>query len=361
MTDKIYLKINGLNISRFVDKLINKGLCLQELKFGSNYVKFCVKRKDFDLFKSICKKERKCYEIISRSSIKNLFNGLRFCLGFVLAVVLTVSYLIAFSGVVESVKISYDSADNYDISKVEKILDEYGIKEGGYTKFSSKEIEQMLMTGLDDISGCSVIKKGSNLSVYIYPEVNNSVKSKELISKYDAVITEIDVFAGQSNFKVGDVVKRGDVLVFDETEAKASVKGKAYFSTSKIYNEKQQNVVYTGKYFVNHSVSMFNKNLYKQNKNNIFSQYLTKKCGFYLCENYFLPIFVESEYVFEIEIEEQIIPFEECEIDIKRELVDELKKNSNIDINESDISFSIVRDGSYVRIDCYAEIETELI
>jgi hypothetical protein len=139
------------------------------------------------------------------------------------------------------------------------------------------------------------------------------------------------------------------------------VKGRACFSTSKIYNEKQQSIVYTGRYFVNHGVNIFNKKLYKQRKNNTFSQYLTKKCSFYLCENYFLPIFVESEYIFEIEIEEQIIPFEECEIDIKRELANELKKNSAVDINDNDISFSVVRDGSYVRIDCYAEVETGLI
>ena len=74
-----------------------------------------------------------------------------------------------------------------------------------------------------------------------------------------------------------------------------------------------------------------------------------------------MPIVCEEEIVFEVEIKEEFVSFESQEEKIKNDLFLKLKnENLNIDFEQAKISYSVVRDGEFVRVDCYAEIEMEI-
>ena len=361
MIEKIKIKVEGMNLYRLVDRLVLAGVCLLNLKIKP-YVLTCeIDSYYFDLFKNVCKKERKDFKIVSRFGIKNVFGYTKKLLGFLLAVVIAGSYLFSFQKMIFKLNISYSSADDYDLSKVVHVLNENGVNEGSLVELSAKEIESILIKNVDDIVGCRVIKDGSVLSICVYPEIKNNQLEKSLSSKYDAVITKIEVFSGSALKRVGDVVRVGDLLIESDTQASGVIEGKVYFSVSEIYNEKQQIVKFTGRSFCNREFKILQKTIAKDMKTNNYSQYLTKNCIFSLNNNLFIPIICEEEIVYEVEIEDKIIPFLEKESEIKNRLFERLVELSGMALDEGRVSYSVVRDGSYVRVDCFVEIEMSLI
>lgn len=357
---RVKVKVEGLNLLRLIDKLVASEVCLLNLKIKPYSFVCEIDETFFEKFKTVCKREKKEFKIVGGFSLKKLLGESRKMLGFLLAIIISSSYLFSFNKVVFKLDVSYLSSSSYDMTKVVKVLDENNVRQGAYLKMSAKEIESLLIKSVDDISGCRVIKDGSVLSICVYPEVK-SAPSKVLISKFDAVITRQEIFSGNAKHKVGDVVKKGEILVESDEQSSGVIEGKVYFSAGEIYNENQQVVTFTGRKFYNRKFKIFQKTLINDTKTNIFSQYLTKKCVFSLNKNLFIPIVCEEEIVYEVEIKNKIIGFKEKETEIKTRLKEQLKEQVGEMFDENKITFSVVRDGSYVRVDCYAEIEMSLI
>lgn len=358
---RVKVKIEGLNLLRLIDKLVASEVCLLNLKIKPYSFVCEIDESFFDKFKTVCKREKKDFKIVGGFSLKKLLGETKKMLGFLLAIIISSSYLFSFNKVVFKLDVSYVSGSSYDMSKVIRVLDDNDVRQGAYLKISAKEIESLLIKNVDDISGCRVIKDGSVLSICVYPEVK-SASSKVLVSKFDAVITRQEIFSGNAKHKVGDVVKQGEVLVESDEQSSGVIEGKVYFSASEIYNENQQIVTFTGRRFYNRKFKLFQKTLINDTKTNIFSQYLSKKCVFSLNKNLFIPIICEEEIVYEVEIKNKIVPFLEKEDEIKMRLLDDVKRLAGDEFfRENNVTFSIVRDGSYVRVDCFFEIEMSLI
>ena len=82
MIEKIKIKVEGMNLYRLVDRLVLAGVCLLNLKIKP-YVLICeIDSYYFDLFKNVCKKERKDFKIVSRFGIQNVFAYTKKLLGF---------------------------------------------------------------------------------------------------------------------------------------------------------------------------------------------------------------------------------------------------------------------------------------
>lgn len=71
---------------------------------------------------------------------------------------------------------------------------------------------------LDGVSSASVEVRGNTLFVDVYEELEKvelfgGTDYEDSLSKYDGVITRIYLYSGSTDFKAGDVVKKGDVLI----------------------------------------------------------------------------------------------------------------------------------------------------
>lgn len=358
--DKVKVGIDGLNLSKIINLLVQNNICVTDIKIKNGRLTFFAQKQDFEKIAKICQINNKSISILSNYSIINFIKNFKYKLGFVLAFFLSFAYLFSFNNVIMNLKIKNAGEVVYDLSKVKNLLSSNGVSGGKFINFSSKEIEDILINNLDDIYGCSVLKVGSNLEILIYPEIKNNDVKKEMVSKFDAVITELEIYSGSSKFNVGDIVKRGDVLIFDDSQASGKIKGKVYFSGYEIFNERRQKIKYTGNYFSNKTISLFAKNLYKQSKNNNYSQYLTKKCDFYINNNFFLPVVCSEEFVFEVEIFEEILDFKDYEEEIKERLFLSIKNDCGFDVEKSAVTYSVVREGDLVRVDCFVEVEVDL-
>ena len=362
MNNLLKIKIKGLNLIRIIDWLINKGVIISNLIVRKNYIIFNISDSDVKFLKQVCEKERKKYIVIYKFSVNVLFKKLASSFGLILSAIILFCYVFAENVCLYKVNVLNDSNYDYNVSKIYNYLNDIGVK-SGVNRFGINlaKVEDFVEGKFDDISRCVVDLCGGNLTVKIYPEKEKfEPKSNNLKSKYDAVVSDIEVFAGRQNCNLGDIVKPGDDLILFDGFASGKVRGKVYFSDSILYNEVQQNKVYTGNFYSNKTISIFNKNLIKQQNISNYSNYLTKKCDFYLI-NAFIPIKCEEVFYFEYDIIEEVVKYDIVEDKIKEELLSGVRLKIPNDAEELAVNYSVVKEGNLVRVDCIVETVVDLI
>ncbi len=363
MKNKIKIKLFGLNLSKIVNHLISKNIIVFDLVSKGKYSTFYIYEKDFLIFDECCKFYKKEYIILERKNLKSFLTKIPCFFGVFFALILIACYIFSYNFILFDIKVVNETNLYYDTEKVKNILKDNNINFGTNIKrLNSNEIEKIILGDLDNLSGCSVLLNGGCLEIKIIPEIKiENKKQKQIFSKYDAVLTDVKIFSGNSTLKVGDVVKMGDLLIDSNGESMGEFKGNVYFSSTKVYNKINQSKKFTGRYFVNKEYFIFNKSLFKRHNINHFSKYLTKKCDFYVMENYFLPIKCVSEYYFEYEIEEYVVEFEEVESELKKQLYDEVCGNIPNDTEIINVYYSVVEEGNLTRVDCFVEVNMSII
>lgn len=363
MTDYVCVKISGLNLLRIIDKLIKKNVFVSDVITKQRYIKFTIANGDLCVLDKICKQERKFYTIVYKSGVKQIFSRVPYMLGTFLAFILISTFIYSYSLFVYSVELSYKSNLDYDIEKVNAVLVDNGVVSGiRKNKFSISDISNLIMLNLDDVESCQVMFKGSKLFITIFPATKKyEVDTENLCSKYDAVILNAEAFSGNLKVKAGDIVKKGDVLIENQNGATGEVFGKVYFTATKIYNEKQQKITYTGRTFNLREFLIAQKWSIKNNVICPFNRYEVEVKNYYVAKNLFLPVLCTEKIYREIEINEFEIPFESVEEEIKNEVYEQAKLKIADETTITNVSYSIVNDSNYTRIDCFIETKMSLI
>lgn len=363
MSQDVRVKIYGLNLSRLINRLINEGVLINKINIKDKFILFSIRCVDLNILDKICKLEHKKYEIVKRYKIGGSIKKVPYLFGSIFAFVIIFCYMFSIGLHINDVCVFNETNLDYDLKKIEKFLSDNQI-ESGVNKniLNSKNIESLILKNFDDLFGCTVEIEGNLLSVKIYPIAKKyEIGKQDIFSKYDAVVTKVDIFAGDSNVKVGDLVKQNDLLIKNNNGADGEIYGKVYFNSSKIYNQKKQNIVYSGNVQSFKTIKLFNKILYKQENNCNYSKYLTKKCDFYLTDKYIIPIICEEVFYFECEISEEIVPFEKVENDFKQKLYEETIMKIPQDAEIIKTTYSVIQEGDYTRVDCFVETIISLI
>ena len=87
MSGIIKIRIEGLNFNKIVNALIDEGVYLKNIKTRVKNVSFEIYEKQFEKFKTICKKFHKRYIILSKNNLINYIKHLRYYLGFLFATI----------------------------------------------------------------------------------------------------------------------------------------------------------------------------------------------------------------------------------------------------------------------------------
>lgn len=363
MNNLVQVKISGLNLIRIIDKLISKNVPIYNLTRKPKYIKFTISENRLDILNKICKNEHKFYKILQKNGFKQLIYKLPYMLGSFLIFILSYIYFFSTSLFINNVNISYNSNLTYNLENVKRLLSSNGINSGmKKNKYSISDIQNLIMLNIDDIEGCKVEYSGNNLDICVFPSVNKYENNTEdLYSNFDAVIESAEAYSGVLKVKKGDIVKKGDLLIENDLGASGKIKGKVYFTATKIYNEKQQNIIYTGNEYHVREYEVFDKIIIKSNKKCNFKQYLVEKHSFYINKNLFIPIKCNKIIYKEVKIEDIYIPFDSVEEETKKSVFEIAKSKVNDETSITNVTYSVVRDGSYVRIDCFIEAVIDLI
>ncbi len=219
--------------------------------------------------------------------------------------------------------------------------------ENNFSKKKSKiNLDQMqfaLMKEFDQIGFCSCIIKGQTLLVSIkekvMPEemVGNFVP---IVAKYDGRITKIDLISGTEMVRVGDIVKRGDILVQPytinsagqkmEVEADAKIEADVYWQGSVDHYDKRIEVARTGRHFESHQILLFDLEIYKHERTQTFAMYETEVSMRELSKNLLLPFVLKKTVVYEL----KEVVIESNFEDVREEYVEKAKTKA-LEICES--------------------------
>lgn len=127
-------------------------------------------------------------------------------------------------------QISVDGNYSYSSSQITSFIHSQNINEGIIkTKIDCDKIEKALRKEFNDISWVCAEIKGTNLIIHIKENYITEISTKEdkpydIVANRDGKITSLLVRKGKAMVKVGDTVKKGDILisgvvdVFDESQ-----------------------------------------------------------------------------------------------------------------------------------------------
>ena len=281
MSTKVLINIKGQNIDKIIKRLSNKKIEIFNLKYiSSEEINILVKQKDIKKLKKLYKINIIGYEGIGK--IKNILINNKYIVVFILLFFIILYIL---SNIVFNVTIKTTD------SKMKKVLLEE-LHDKGIKKYNFKknyiEIEKIkkdiLSKHKNDIEWIEIECVGTKYIIKYETRVKNkqskNIKNQNIVSKYDALIKNMNITKGEIVKDVGTYVKKGDIIVSGEVRlndelkevigASGKIYGEVWYTVKIKYPYKYYEEKETGRKskifvvnFLNKKIELFNFNKYK--------------------------------------------------------------------------------------------------
>ncbi len=275
----VIIRVEGFSKERFLNLVANKNLYVWDIEQKHNFLYMKVSVKGYRELKPLWKKASVKVKIVKKVGIpfftykhrrrKIIFGGIIF---FALALYILSSFVW---------KIDIKGNERVSTEEVIEFLENKDLKIGTYKySVSAVEIENQLLQNFSDFSWVSLRKHGTTVEIVI----SENIEKKELIdrntpcdivAKVDGIIDSIATSEGDAVVGIGDVVKKGDVLVKSQVylredefgkhyayvHAEADIIAKTYFPVEFSVPKTVKVPKYTGKNYKSYSISLFGKNI----------------------------------------------------------------------------------------------------
>lgn len=302
----IKLNITGVNIKRLIKNLYKNEIEIYELnEISHKEIEIIIKSNKLKLAKKFLSEYK--------YSIKNYY-GISFLkqfslshFGIVLGVVLFIVLNILSANILTNIQIVGN--ERIENKEIVEVINKNGVSVGNFIKnFNADVIEDRLEESFDNISFVSVYLKGTSLIVNIKEKlyVEELESSSDIIATENGVITKLNVVQGYSNFKVGDIVKKGDKLIEGKIgDAKClaigEVEMKIWYTSSITFYETETKLERTGKCITN-SYFKIGNNKFRIRQNEIKLEKTEKEeTEKYIFNNLIIPIKLYKEKFWELE------------------------------------------------------------
>ena len=258
----VTITVEGFFIERFLNICRNKKIFLENLfRENNTYIKLKILKSDFKEIKHIAKKTKCKVKIEKKSGMPFFINKYRKRKIFAVAVLVIAIFIFIITKFIWNIEIVGN--ENISTEEIKKIVAEYGISEGKLkSNIDVQKISNQIRLNQDDFSWVGISIKGTNVIINVeesikMPEVIDKNEVCNIIAKEDAVISKIVVQNGTARVKVGDEVKKGDLLVegimegtYSENRtvhANANILGKILYVKEKKEGFVQNEKIKTGK------------------------------------------------------------------------------------------------------------------
>ena len=340
-TSKYKLKITGKDVKRFIKKLYINKIFIEEIEISNNIAYITVDKDNYKKIldiKTIYEIELiRLYGFVKLIDLLSRFKVLIICLciGFI--------YYIFLSNIIFKVDVIHSKKDIRDL--IYKELKYYGIEKYSFIKsYDKKELieNKILNKHKDKIEWIEIERVGVRYVVKVEERIiKNKTKNKSprnIIAKKDGIIYKIDAYKGEVIKKVGDYVKKGDVIISGLIMKKDEIKNEVA-ADGIVYAEVWYKTNVSIPYYYNEVNYLGNnrKALKFKILGNIYNIYPFKKYkssknkNIFSITNNLLPIelnFVNEEETNEIE---KIYSVEEAISEAKKESFNKMKSKLNND------------------------------
>ena len=330
--NRLNLQIVGVNLKRLIKNLYKNNISIYNLNFISHKeVTLEITKKDYIKSANLLKPYK--VNIVKQSGFLKLKQFSLLHLGILIGLIFFSLMLFLNNNYLS--KICVFGNNKLEKSEIINYLNKNLVKEKSFfNNIDIDLIEKELSNKFSEISFCSVIKKGTNLIVNIKEKIfaEDLINSSNIYAKEDGLILNINLVQGTAKVKVGDSVKKGDILVEGLNNnipctAIADISMTVWYKDSYTFYNETIKTERTGKKVVNSCLKIFNKTIKIKNNENKFENYEKEVVESYIFENNILPIKIFKEKFYEI-----IEICEKKEFSNEKDAIIELTKKNALEI-----------------------------
>lgn len=320
-----HFKIKSLNREKIFNK-ISQQFVIYDVKQRDGFIEFEVDESDGEEVEKFLNQQNvKIYSAVHKGLRRKILNILKMwgvvaglAIGFVLY---SLQYFFVF-------KIEVWGCDELNESEVANF-----VKENMTSRFKGNIDTQRLEISIRDnfelVSSVSVAIVGQSLIVNIneaiLPEELNG-EFEPIVSQYDGLVTEINLVQGTLNVKQGDIVQKGDILVYPyiidgdgeqrPVQPKAEIFADVWVEKEDVFYEYQIVEERTGQKIECSQVTLFGLVIYSNTNENTFESFESEKTSSYIAENNILPLIYTKYTFYETKTTEIIRNFEQEKDDL---------------------------------------------
>ena len=347
----VRIRVESVFIERFINICISKKILIWNIKREKSTILYAnISIGDFKKIKQIARKTKSNIQIQEKNGIPFIIHKYRKRKIILLLFSIIFIGLVVMSNFIWNIEV----VGNTNIPKDEIIenLNKEGLKIGSLKKsINTDKVINKVRLLRDDISWMGIDIKGTNVIVEIKerdkaPEIINKEDYCNIISDKTGIITKINVQEGVAAVKVGDLIKKGDVLVQGYLEgiytgvryvhSIADIEVKTWYSKKEKFYFETEIPVATGETEKKYSlyINNFKINFYKTLSK--FQNYdtINERKKILLFPNFYIPIQIEKKTNKEYKIinntytEDELL--EVATDKLSREIIEEIQEETNI-------------------------------
>ncbi|MBO5394435.1 MAG: sporulation protein YqfD [Clostridia bacterium] len=214
------------------------------------------------------------------------------------------------------------------------------------SKIDTKKLEILIMEKFDEVSSVSAAIVGQSLVINVHQvELPEELEGEfaPIISQYEGRITKIHLIQGTLAVNEGDIVQKGDILVYPyvvdsqgerrDTHAKAQIYADIWLEGVQTHYDCRYKTQRTGEKHI-YSEIFFNNLLIFSNKKDVnFKQYESENSMRFLSKNLLLPLYIRKTIVYEVETIEIKSDF----LKEKTQIIENARQKALIFLQENEI------------------------
>jgi similar to stage IV sporulation protein len=194
---------------------MEQGIPCKEWTREENGISVCVSRRFSARLLAACREADVCLEEVAREGLPSVLHRYRRRWGMMVGALFACLLLFAASRVVWDVRISGNSA--LDDETVRRMLAECGLESGTLlSRLDTDLVEGRLLLAHKEICWVAVNLRGTTVHVEILETArgqSDEAGAVNLVASRDGRIERVEVYDGRVCVKVGDVVRKGELLV----------------------------------------------------------------------------------------------------------------------------------------------------
>ncbi len=209
------LELSGIYPEKIFSFFVQNRINVWNSRFVNKKIRLCVTVKDFKRLPKILRKSGIRVHILNKKGFPFFIKKYKKRMGIFTGLILFFVILQLISGFVWIINV--EGNKNIPDNEIMAVCNELGIKIGTKkSEIDTKNTPQDLLLKMDKLSWSSFNIEGCLLTVNVTevkPKKEDNSVATNLKAKCDGIIKRIDVTSGNCMVKVGDTVKKGDVLV----------------------------------------------------------------------------------------------------------------------------------------------------
>lgn len=256
------IKIEGRDVKRFIKKLYNANIYMEDIELYDRVAYIKVNKENYEKIKTI--KTIYKVRVIRLLGFIKLIDILKRHYIFFVGILLGYVYLIFLSNIIFDIEIIHLKKEIRDL--INKELKYYGIEKYGFIK-SYKEKEKIedkiLEDHKDKLEWLEIDRIGTKYQIRVEERIIKKPiveeKERDIVAKKDGIIVKIQASKGEIKKKKGDYVKKGDVIISGSITKNEEIKNKVSASGS-VYAEVWYKTNINMPYYYKEEIKTGNKN-----------------------------------------------------------------------------------------------------